>query len=235
MTDIEYLKKYYEGNLDEALERLNNGEPVQYIVGNVDFCGNTIEVNRNVLIPRFETEELVAETIKRIRSTFNTKIDILDLCTGSGAIAISLAKEIDSNVFASDISKDALEVAKNNSKLNNTDITFINTDLYTGIDNKFDVVISNPPYISKDEEIMDIVYKNEPSIALFADNDGLEFYERILKDIKTILKDKYIIAFEIGMTQYDRIKDIKEKYLPEASLEVKKDLQGRNRMIFIYN
>ena len=235
MTDIEYLKKYYNGDINEALKRLEEGEPVQYIVGNVDFCGNTIEVNKNVLIPRFETEELVSETIKRIRSTFNKKIDILDICTGSGCIAISLAKEIDSNVIASDISKEALEVAKNNSKLNNTDITFINTDLYNGIDNKFDVIISNPPYISKDEEIMDIVYKNEPSIALFADNDGIEFYERILKDIKSILKDKYIIAFEIGMTQYDRIKDIKEKYLPEANIEVKKDMQGRNRMIFIYN
>ncbi|MBR2603925.1 MAG: peptide chain release factor N(5)-glutamine methyltransferase [Bacilli bacterium] len=235
MTDIEYLKKYYNGNLDEALERLNNGEPVQYIVGNVDFMGNIINVNHSVLIPRFETEELVSETIKRIKSTFNTKIDILDLCTGSGCIAISLAKEIDSNVFASDISKDALEVAKNNSKLNNTDITFINTDLYTGINNKFDIIISNPPYISKDEEIMDIVYKNEPNIALYADNDGLEFYERILKDIKTILKDKYIIAFEIGMTQYDRIKSLKELYLPEASIECKKDMQGRDRMVFIYN
>ena len=235
MTDIEYLKKYYNCDINEALKRLEEGEPVQYIVGNVDFCGNTIEVNKNVLIPRFETEELVSETIKRIRSTFNNKIDILDICTGSGCIAISLAKEIDSNVIASDISKKALEVAKNNSKLNNTDITFVNTDLYKGIDNKFDVIISNPPYISKDEEIMDIVYKNEPSIALFADNDGIEFYERILKNIKSILKDKYIIAFEIGMTQYDRIKEIKEKYLPEANIEVKKDLQGRNRMIFIYN
>ncbi|MBR4830374.1 MAG: peptide chain release factor N(5)-glutamine methyltransferase [Bacilli bacterium] len=235
MTDIEYLKKYYNGNIEDAIKRLENGEPVQYIVGNVDFMGNIINVNPSVLIPRFETEELVSETIKRIKSTFNTKIDILDLCTGSGCIAISLAKEIDSNVTATDISKDALEVAKNNSKLNNTNITFINTDLYTGINNKYDVIISNPPYISKDEEIMDIVYKNEPNIALYADNDGLEFYERILKDIKSIIKDKYIIAFEIGMTQYDRIKSLKELYLPEASIECKKDLQGRDRMVFIYN
>jgi release factor glutamine methyltransferase len=159
----------------------------------------------------------------------------LDLCTGSGCIAISLAKEVDSNVDATDISKDALEVAKNNSKLNNTSINFINTDLYTGINKKFNVIISNPPYISKDEEIMDIVYKNEPNIALFADNNGLEFYERILKDIKSILKDKYIIAFEIGMTQYDRIKSLKELYLPEANIECKKDMQGRDRMVFIYN
>ena len=235
MNDIEYLKKYYNGNIEEAIKRLDNGEPVQYIVGNVDFMGNIINVNSSVLIPRFETEELVSETIKRIKSSFNNKIDILDLCTGSGCIAISLNKEIDSNIIATDISKDALEVAKNNSKLNNTNITFINTDLYKGIDNKFDVIISNPPYISKDEEIMDIVYKNEPSIALYADNDGIEFYERILKDIKSILKDKYIIAFEIGMTQYERIKSLKELYLPESNIECKKDLQGRDRMVFITN
>ncbi len=235
MTDIEYLKKYYNGDINEALKRLEDGEPVQYIVGNVDFMGNIINVNPSVLIPRFETEELVSETIKRIKSTFNKKIDILDLCTGSGCIAISLAKEVDSNVDATDISKDALEVAENNSKLNNTSINFVNTDLYTGINKKYDVIISNPPYISKDEEIMDIVYKNEPSIALFADNNGLEFYERILKDIKSILKDKYIIAFEIGMTQFDRIKSLKDTYLPEASIECKKDMQGRDRMVFIYN
>ena len=118
MTDIEYLKKYYEGNIDDALNRLSNGEPVQYIVGNVDFYGNKLYVNKNVLIPRFETEELVDNTIKLVEKKFNGKVNILDIGTGSGAIAISLKKNLDSNVVATDISKEALEVAKNNAKYN---------------------------------------------------------------------------------------------------------------------
>ena len=163
MTDIEYLKKYYNGDINEALKRLEDGEPVQYIVGNVDFYNSNFIVNKNVLIPRFETEELVSETIKRVKELFNRKVDIIDLCTGSGCIAISLKKELDSNVTGSDISKEALEVAKENAKLNNTEIEFINTDLFIGIDNKYDVIISNPPYISKDEEVMDIVLKTYPT------------------------------------------------------------------------
>lgn len=235
MTDIEYLKKYYKGNIEDAIERLNNGEPVQYIVGEVDFCGNILRVNKNVLIPRFETEELVEETIKFIKEHFSKKVDILDIGTGSGAIAISLKKAVNSNVTATDISKEALEVAKENASTNSVDINFINTNIYEGIDNKFDVVISNPPYISYDEEIMDIVKNNEPHIALYADNNGLYFYEEILKNIKSIIKEKYLISFEIGETQYEDIKNYKEKYLPDSKITLKKDMQGRNRMVFITN
>ena len=114
MKDIEYLKKYFKGNIEEAITRLNNGEPVQYIVGNVDFYKSNFIVNKNVLIPRFETEELVLNTINFIKKNFNKKIKILDIGTGSGAIAISLKKEINSEVYATDISKEALEVAKEN-------------------------------------------------------------------------------------------------------------------------
>ena len=234
MTDIDYLKKYYKGNIDDAIKRLNNGEPVQYIVGNVDFYKSNFIVNKNVLIPRFETEELVLNTINFIKEYFD-KPKVLDIGTGSGAIAISIKKDIDSIVYATDISKEALEVAKENAKRNNVDINFVNTNIYDGINEKFDVVISNPPYIRYDEEIDEIVKNNEPHIALYADNNGLYFYEEILKNIKTILNDKYFIAFEIGKDQAEEINKLKDKYLPESNIILKKDLEGRDRMIFIYN
>ena len=148
MKDIDYLKKYYKGDITEATNRLNNGEPVQYIVGNVDFYNYNFIVNKNVLIPRFETEELVDQTIKKTKELFKNKVDILDIGTGSGAIAITLKKELDSNVTATDISKEALTVAKDNAQKNNAEINFVNTDIYKGISTKFDIVISNPPYIS---------------------------------------------------------------------------------------
>ena len=235
MTDIEYLKKYYEGNIDDALNRLSNGEPVQYIVGNVDFYGNKLFVNKNVLIPRFETEELVDNTIKLVKRNFKDKVNILDIGTGSGAIAISLKKELDSNLTATDISKEALEVAKKNAKYNKVNISFTNTNLFDDINDKFDVVISNPPYIAFDEEIEDIVKNNEPNIALYASNDGLYYYEEILKNINRILKDKYLISFEIGMNQGEKIKELASKYLSNYNIEVKKDMQNRDRMVFIYN
>ena len=130
MKDIEYLKKYYKGNIDEAIKRLNNGEPVQYIVGNVDFYKYNFIVNKNVLIPRFETEELVLNTINFIKSHNLKDIKIIDIGTGSGAIAITLKKELNAEVYATDISSDALEVAKINAKRNDASINFINTNLY---------------------------------------------------------------------------------------------------------
>ncbi len=235
MTDIEYLKKYYKGNIEDAIKRLNDGEPVQYIVGNVDFYNSNFIVNKNVLIPRFETEELVLNTINFIKEYFHKEIKVLDIGTGSGAIAISVKKEVSGEVYATDISKEALEVAKENAKRNNVNINFINTNIYDGIKEKFDVVISNPPYIRYDEEIDEIVKNNEPHIALYADNNGLYFYEEILKNIKNILNDKYLIAFEIGKDQGEAINELKEKYLPDSSILLKKDLEGRDRMIFIYN
>lgn len=236
MTDINYLEKYLpENKLKEGIERLQNGEPVQYIVGNVNFYGNEIKVNKNVLIPRFETEELVEYTISYIKKMFKEKINIIDLGTGSGCIAITLKKKINSNVSAIDISKEALEVARENAKKNKVEIDFIQNDMLDNISNKFDVIISNPPYISKNEEIQDIVRKNEPSLALYADNEGMYYYEKIIKQAKKNLKEKFIIAFEIGYMQGDKIKKLAEHNYPKAEVVLKKDLQGKDRFIFIIN
>ena len=208
--------------------------PVQYLVGNVDFYGYTYKVNKHVLIPRFETEELVENTIELIKKNFNKEVSILDLCTGSGCIGITLKQELkNSNVTISDISKKALKIAKENKK--NLDIEIIHSNLLDKIDSKFDVIISNPPYISYEEKIMDIVKNNEPQIALYADNNGLYYYEEILKTCKKNLNKKFIIAFEIGEKQKDQIISLANKYLENIKIISKKDMQNRDRMIFIMN
>ena len=234
MTDIDYLKKYYQGNIEDAIKRLNNCEPVQYIVGNIDFYGNTIKVNKNVLIPRFETEELVSKTIKYIKKYLNEYINVVDLGTGSGCIAITLKHELSNiNMDAVDISFDALEVAKENAK--DLNINFYQGDFLKPLNKKYDCIISNPPYIAYDEEIMDIVENNEPHTALYADNKGLKCYEEILSNINNYLNDKSIIAFEIGCTQGIDVKNLALKYLPNSEVLIEKDLQDKDRFVFIFN
>lgn len=236
MNDLEYLKKYNKGNLEDALKRLESGEPIQYIVGNVDFYHSNFIVNESVLIPRFETEELVDKTINYIKEYFRKPIDIIDLGTGSGCIAISLKKELNCNMSAVDISECALEVAKENAKKNKVDIDFYLSDFFESLPNKkYDVIISNPPYISTNEEIMDIVKNNEPSIALYASNDGLSCYESILKNAKKYLKEKSIIAFEIGFGQGEKVKNIATKYLPNSIVTIEKDFSEKDRYVFIFN
>ena len=235
-NNIEYLKKYYNGDISDAIKRLDKGEPVQYIVGNVDFYGYILDVNKNVLIPRRETEELTEMVLKRIREF--SKPTMADVATGSGAIAITLSKKLNTNVYASDISLDALEVASLNIKKNSADVTILNGDMLKPyIDNKIklDVIVSNPPYIMEDEEIEDIVKNNEPHIALYAKNNGLEFYESILKDVNKVLNDKFLIAFEIGETQGHAIELLAKKYLKDITVEIVKDLSGKNRFVFVYN
>ena len=233
MTDIEYLKKYYKGDIKEAYKLLDKGIPVQYIVGEVDFYGSIFKVNKNVLIPRFETEQLVELVIEYINDNFSEKVDILDIGTGSGCIAITLKKNLNCNVSAIDISDSAIDVAKNNAKINNVDINIFKSDMLNNVDGKYDVIISNPPYISYDEEIMNIVKNNEPHSALYADNNGLFYYEEILKNCKKNLNDKFIIAFEIGSTQAKKIKEYANKYLDNINVYVKKDLNNLDRFVII--
>ena len=136
---------------------------------------------------------------------------------------------------ALEISKKALEVAENNAKLNDVEINFINKDMLTPLDKKYDVIISNPPYISYDEEIMDIVKNNEPNIALYAKNKGLYYYEELIKNIHKYLKEKYIIAFEIGYMQGDYLKEYSRKYFKDAIITVEQDLSKKDRFLFIIN
>ena len=236
MKEIEYLKKYYKGNLDDAIKRLENGEPVQYIVGNVDFYGYILDVDKRVLIPRRETEELVEEVIKRSTSFDNPTI--IDVGTGSGAIAISLSKELNTKVYASDISTDALDVAKSNVEKTRAEVSLYYGDMlkpYIDDNIKVDIIVSNPPYIMEDEVIEDIVKNNEPHTALYAKNNGLEYYESILRDANKVLNDKYLIAFEIGESQGDMVKELANKYLPGSTTEIKQDLSKKDRMLFVYN
>lgn len=237
MTDFDYLKKYLDSfKLEDGLKRLENGEPVQYIVGNVQFFDLLLDVNPNVLIPRFETEELVDRLIKYINNYFKNDIKILDIGTGSGCIALALKSKLNNaKVDACDISAEALNVARMNAKKNNLSVNFIESDLFKNIDSRYDVIVSNPPYIAENEEIMDIVFKNEPHLALFANNNGLYFYEEILKYARNYLNDKNIIAFEIGEKQYEAVKSIALKYFPNSKVVVEKDLQNRDRFVFIFN
>lgn len=241
-SDINYLKKYIkEHNLDDifynkCLQELKTGKPIQYIIGEVNFYGYDFKVNENVLIPRFETELLVDKTIKKIKKLFIDKpVDIVDLGTGSGCIAITLKKEINSNVDAIDISKDALKVAKDNAINNHVDINFINTDMTKYTEKKYDVIISNPPYIAYDEEIMDIVKNNEPHNALYAEDNGLYFYKKIIENIPKIAKEKYLVCFEIGFTQSTAIVDTARKHLKDINISVEKDYANLDRFIFITN
>ncbi len=234
---INYLHKGLSSNEEDEYKKLiearKNNKPIQYITHSVNFYGIELYVDENVLIPRFETEELVENSIKIINEKFSNP-NILDLCCGSGAIGIAIKTKIPNSIVTiSDISKEALNVANINKNKYNLDIKVINSDLFQNIDEKYDCIISNPPYIRNNEEIEEIVKNNEPSIALYGGEDGLLYYERILKDIKKHLNNKFLIAFEIGQDQSEAIKQIANKYLNDVEIIVKKDLQTRDRMVFI--
>lgn len=222
-------------NIENDYQKLLEDYPIQYLIGYVNFYGYKININNDVLIPRYETEYLVEKTINYIKKIFNKNVNILDIGCGSGAISIALKKELDCKITACDISSKALKVASKNSQLNNADITIIKSDIYKNIHDKFDVIISNPPYISEDEKIMDSVKKYEPHIALYAKEDGLYFYKEILKSAKEYLNDKFIIAFEIGCCQSKKISSIAKTYFNDSKIIVEKDLSLKDRYIFIIN
>lgn len=224
----EIVKKYQEQVL-----MVKNNTPIQYVIGNVDFYGNRFIVNKNVLIPRFETEELVENTINLIKEMFNYPVNIIDLGCGSGCIGLSLKKKLDNvNVTLLDISEDAIKVARENANNLGCDVNFIQSDMWNNVNNKYDVIISNPPYIRNDEEIEKIVYDNEPHIALYGGKDGLDMYRKIRNNVLNYVNDKYLIAFEIGDLQKDEVVKLFSD-IPNTEIITKKDLSNRDRMVFI--
>ena len=233
-NDLELLKAKYPNNLDDILKKVEDNYPIQYLIGDVNFYGYTIKVDERVLIPRFETELLTKKTIDYIKK-YNIKPNIIDICTGSGCIAITLSKELNISLDAIDISSDAISLAKENAKLNNSNINFITCDIKEfNADKKYNVIISNPPYVKEDEEV-DIKTKYEPQNALFASDNGLEFYKIILDKSKTMLEKKSIIAFEIGCTEAQDIKDYATKLYPDSMILIEKDLNNLDRYVFIIN
>lgn len=222
-------------DIEHDYKLLKDGYPIQYLIGYVDFYGYKINVNEDVLIPRYETEYLLEKVINISKKIFSNKINILDIGTGSGAISIVLKDKLNSMVTGCDISDKALKMALNNAKINNLNINYVKSDIFSNINGKFDVIVSNPPYISRNEVIMDSVKKYEPNIALYADNEGLYFYEIIIKNAKKFLNDKFLIAFEIGWWQGNLIYDIAKSYFNDSVIKIEKDLTGRDRYLFIIN
>ena len=216
---------------------LFENKPVQYLIGYSTFYGYDFKVNENVLIPRFETEELVENVLYRYDKHFKgQKVDVCDLACGSGCIGVALSlEEPNMNVIASDISNEALEVAKYNNDNLGAKVKFLQGDMLEPLKGyKFDIFVSNPPYIPNDELVDPLVKDNEPNIALFGGSDGMKFYDIILKGVKPLLKDKAIIAFEHGYDKKEEMIALANKYFPKSKVEVLKDLEGKDRMTFIY-
>ena len=217
--------------VEEIFQQLAAHKPAQYIIGYADFFGMQLTVDERVLIPRPETEELV-EHILAENPEENLKV--LDIGTGSGAIALALAKNRpDWSVTAVDISQDALDLATENAKVQNIQIFLKKSDCFTEISEKYDIIVSNPPYISREDEseVGLNVLHSEPHLALFADEDGLAIYRRIAEDAKEYLKDGGKIYLEIGYKQGQSVSYLFRKHLPEKRVRTLKDQFGQDRMV----
>ncbi len=218
--------------------RLLQGEPEAYIVGKSEFLGNTFSIDSRVLIPRNETEEWMQMVIDKIPTDFAKNFTFLDIGTGSGVIAISLKKVFpQSDGWAIDISPDALDVARENAKNLQAKIHFLSGDLLEPLKKnprKFDVILSNPPYIENKEEVDASVALYEPSIALYAEH-GIDCYEKILSEITPFLQENFLIVFEINYDQKERLEKLTRKYLPNSQFECRKDSYGKWRSFWIWN
>ena len=234
--NINDINKYKEN-----IQKLANSTPIQYIINKQEFMGLEFYVNENVLIPQPDTEILVEEVINICKEqNANKKIKILDLCTGSGAIGISIAKKIEScQVTLSDISYDALKIAQKNSVMvqaigdsQKNNIKIIQSDLFKKIEEKFDIIVSNPPYIeTKTIQTLDKEVQMEPKLALDGGEDGLDLYRRIIKEAYKYLNNNGTLALEIGYNQKDKVINLIKASNMYKDIYSKKDLSNNDRIV----
>ena len=243
-SNLELTKNFDEEITDylffkNAIDRYLNGEMIEYVFNKSYFLSTPFFVNKDVLIPRQETEQLVLRTIELIKEMFgDNKVNIADICTGSGCIGISIAKELnDNNYFLTDISKEAIRVAKKNAEelLGETKIKFLQGDMLEPLKElKLDVIVCNPPYISDIKGIDEKTWKQEPHLALLAEPATL-YYEKLLKEYVPIVNDKYLLAFEIGEDMKEKLMKLVDKYCPKATYFFENDIYGKTRFLFIKN
>ena len=239
---LELTQKYDEEILDyylfiNAIKRYVNGEMIEYIFRKTYFLSNKFYINKNVLIPRQETEQLVNLTLERIHRMFGDKqIDIADVCTGSGVIGITIASVLsNNNIYLTDISEDALEVAKVNANKYAKNINILKGDMLSPlIDNniKLDVLVCNPPYIEDIKTIDERTWKQEPHLALLA-SPSTFFYEQIFEDYQKVMKPKFLLAFEIGEDMEDTLTTLIKKYFDKCEYQFVKDIYEKTRFLFI--
>ena len=226
---VEQENRYF----DLINKNINEDTPLSHLVGFDYFYDRKFKVTRDVLSPRMETEELIYKVLEYIKKSKKDSFRILDLCTGSGIIAITLKKEIVkkyTEIVASDISEKALSIAIENANNNNANITFIKSDLFDNISGKFDLIISNPPYISYKDKITikDNVLKYDPHLALFAEEDGIYFYRKIIENAVHYLSKDGVIFFEIGYDQKEKIFELGKNN--NFITTVYKDINDRDRI-----
>lgn len=226
---VEQENRYF----DLINKNINEDTPLSHLVGFDYFYDRKFKVTRDVLSPRMETEELIYKVLEYIKKSKKDSFKILDLCTGSGIIAITLKKEIVekyTEIVASDISEKALSIAIENANNNNANITFIKSDLFDNISGKFDLIISNPPYISYKDKITikDNVLKYDPHLALFAEEDGIYFYRKIIENAVHYLSKDGVIFFEIGYDQKEKIFELGKNN--NFITTVYKDINDRDRI-----
>ena len=226
-------EELYFSLIDKHIEK---NVPLSHLAGFEYFYDRKFKVTKDVLSPRMETEELIYKVIEYIKSINKNNIKILDLCTGSGIIGITLRKELESKsleVVASDISEEALKVAKENAIMNEAEVKFIQSDIFENINEKFDIIVSNPPYIAYNDKITmeDNVLNYDPHLALFAEEDGMYFYREIVANAKEYLEEDGQVFFEIGYDQREKILKLANENGFKA--EVYKDINGRDRMAIL--